>query len=196
MLGGPIQPGQCRQHPAHATATHACSQGRRCRVGSRVPAGPCTAIGRSRGAAAAWGAGGTQCSAPCQPPVPSRLRPQTHSWNHHRSTCSSLRSSSWWQAKSEGAQTPSSTSSRRVSLQGKRGQHGDTSPGGSWAPTDTPPPEPAWEHPPVLVLGQLLLLPGGVAPTKTLVLRPLQALGTWGGGSAGMGSPPDNTPSP
>lgn len=41
----------------------------------------------------------------------------------------------------------------------------------SWAP-----PAPHWGHLPVLVLGQLLLLPGCVTPTKALMLCPLQAL--------------------
>lgn len=133
------------------------------------------------------GEGGTWRSAPCHPPVPPCPHPQTHSWNHHCSTCSSLCSSSWWQAKSEGAQTLSSTSSRRVSLWGQRDQHGHVSPWGSWGPLDPPPP--AGEHPPVLVLGQLLLLPGRVAPTKAFVLCPLQALGTWGGGQRRHGTP-------
>lgn len=129
--------------------------------------GCCCRLGRGRH--------GSQPSATC--PVPPCPCPWTHSWNHHCSTCSSLRSSSWWQEKSEGVQTPSSTSSRRVSLWGRRRQHGDVSPQGSW----TPPDPPAGKHPPVLVLGQLLLLPGCVAPTEALVLRPLQALGMWWG---------------
>lgn len=62
--GDPSSPGSTAstppapdQHPAHAIATHAGSRGHRCQVGSRAPACPCTAIGRSRGAAAAWGGG-------------------------------------------------------------------------------------------------------------------------------------------
>ena len=76
--GGPLQPRQCRWqprwHPAHATATHAGSRGRRRRAGSRPPACPRTAIGRSRGAAAAWGGGDTALSSlpsPCPPASPS-----------------------------------------------------------------------------------------------------------------------------
>lgn len=88
--GRPLQPSQ---HPAHPTVTHTGSLGRRCRAGSKASAYPHTAIGKSRGAAAAWGGGDTALS-PLPSPVPPCPCSQTHSWNHHCSTCSSLRSSS------------------------------------------------------------------------------------------------------
>lgn len=71
--GEPLQP--C-QHPAHPTVTHTGSPGRRCRAGSKASACPHTAIGKSQGAAGAWGGGDTALStvpslcAPCHPPVP------------------------------------------------------------------------------------------------------------------------------
>lgn len=73
--GGPLQP---YQHPAHPTVTHTGSPGRRCRAGSKASACPHTAIGKSQGAAAAWGGRDTALSplpslcAPCHPPVPVR----------------------------------------------------------------------------------------------------------------------------
>lgn len=114
----------------------------------------------------------TQYSSPVPPRMPS-LSPMspTHSWNHHCSTCSSLRSSSWWQAKSWGGHTLSSTSSSRVSLWG----HAD---GYGGSPKAVP---TMCTSSPVLVLGQLLLLPGRVAPTKAFVLRSFHSLGMQGG---------------
>lgn len=70
---GPLQP--C-QHPTHPTVTHTGSPGRRCRVGSKASACPHTAIGKSQGAAAAWGGRDTTFRprpspcAPCHPHVP------------------------------------------------------------------------------------------------------------------------------
>lgn len=55
--------------------THAGSRGRRCRGGSTVPGGPCTATGRSRGAGGAWGGGHTRCSGPVSPPTPLHSPP-------------------------------------------------------------------------------------------------------------------------